>query len=362
MGRPTIKDIFLYRFSIIIPVYNVEKYVESCLKSLVNQTFKDFEIVIVDDGSKDSSMAVVKSYLSDKIVSAKIFTQKNSGQSTARNHGIQKVTGEYVLFLDSDDTFELNTLELLNNEILSNPDENFDYICFTRKDISETGIENHVKIVNYSFTQSNKILDKKGVNSGFLSFEDVSCAVTDKLFHISFFRKFYSDQIFIPGRYYEDHLFMMDAVLKTNKVLVTKHQLYRYLIREGSTMRTANMKIADDYFFLIDKLWKKKDLFFIDSEFRDQICFNHIFVQIVTFFQTLRNAGIQDKRDYYRIVNHFKELLNQSDLDIVLHSSFNSTAKNMLAKYFRSALSNYLFMNNLVFNIYDLMIKVRNRG
>lgn len=88
------------KYSIIIPVYNVEKYIKKCLDSVFSQTDKDFEVIVVNDGTKDNSMDIVKKY------DAKIINQKNQGLSAARNRGVKEAVGDYLIFLDSDDYWE----------------------------------------------------------------------------------------------------------------------------------------------------------------------------------------------------------------------------------------------------------------
>jgi len=90
------------KFSVIVPVYNVEKYLHECVDSVLNQTYPEYEIILVDDGSTDNSKSICDHYsqLDQRI---RVFHTSNSGVSTARNIGIQKAIGEYVLFLDSDD-------------------------------------------------------------------------------------------------------------------------------------------------------------------------------------------------------------------------------------------------------------------
>ena len=90
------------KVSIIIPVYNVERYIDNCLKSLINQTYKNIEIILVDDGSSDESYRICENY-SKEYSFIKLFHKKNGGPSSARNYGIEKATGEYICFVDSDD-------------------------------------------------------------------------------------------------------------------------------------------------------------------------------------------------------------------------------------------------------------------
>lgn len=104
------------KYSVVIPLYNKEHYIEKTLKSVLQQSFQDFEVLVIDDGSSDDSLAIAKLIVSDKI---KIIQQKNQGVSVARNTGIQNAKGEYIAFLDADDEWKENylaTIEELTNE------------------------------------------------------------------------------------------------------------------------------------------------------------------------------------------------------------------------------------------------------
>ena len=107
------------KISIIVPVYNAEKYLVECLNSLVEQTYKNIEIILIDDGSIDNSAKICDEY-AKKDERIKVVHQKNSGVSVARNNGLDMHTGDYVMFVDSDDWIELNTCEILINNIISN--------------------------------------------------------------------------------------------------------------------------------------------------------------------------------------------------------------------------------------------------
>ena len=99
------------KVSVVLPVYNVENYLKECLDSLVEQTYKDIEIICVDDGSSDSSLKILKEYavIDNRII---VLEQKNQGAAVARNFGLSVATGEYVSFLDSDDVFSLNLFQM----------------------------------------------------------------------------------------------------------------------------------------------------------------------------------------------------------------------------------------------------------
>lgn len=98
--------------SVIVPIYNVEKYLRQCIDSIINQTYKNLEIILVDDGSTDNSSKICKEY-KNKDSRIKLFHKKNGGVSSARNYGIEKMSGEYVLFLDGDDTINVDAVEKL---------------------------------------------------------------------------------------------------------------------------------------------------------------------------------------------------------------------------------------------------------
>ena len=148
------------KFSIIIPVYNVEKYIGKCLDSVMNQTYHDYEVIVVNDGTKDSSMNIVNNY------DVKVINQKNQGLSAARNTGVKEAKGEYILFLDSDDSIEKDLLKELNKSLKNNPDlvrfqvqeefedstekKEYPEKAFTNK----TGVEAFSLICNYHFVEN----------------------------------------------------------------------------------------------------------------------------------------------------------------------------------------------------------------
>ena len=102
------------KISVIVPCYNVEKYLEECLDSIVNQTFTDIEIICINDGSTDSTNRILDIY-SNNDSRIKIITQTNKGLSASRNIGIENSNGEYILFIDSDDYLELTAFEEIYN-------------------------------------------------------------------------------------------------------------------------------------------------------------------------------------------------------------------------------------------------------
>ncbi len=178
------------KVSVIIPVYNVEKYLSKCLDSVINQTLKDIEIICIDDGSTDNSLSILEEYAKkDKRI--KIIKQKNLGAGAARNKGLEVAKGDYLSFLDSDDFFELDMLEkLYDNAININSDIaicNFKYFCTsTGKYINARNINKfiHKKVFNYEDIPNkifnifdncswNKLLKTSFVNDNNLKFQEI---------------------------------------------------------------------------------------------------------------------------------------------------------------------------------------------
>lgn len=134
------------KISIIVPVYNSEKYLSKCLDSLVNQTLQDIEIIIINDGSTDNSQNIIDNYIKKHPTKIKNFFQQNSGQASARNFGIKNAKGEFIAFVDSDDYLELDAYEKAYTFAMQN---NFDIVSFN---FWEETVDNKYKSSYRKFT------------------------------------------------------------------------------------------------------------------------------------------------------------------------------------------------------------------
>jgi len=133
------------KFSIIVPVYNVEDYLKQCLDSIIGQTYTNFEIIIVNDGSKDNSQQIIDEYEQKYPSLIKAFKKENGGLSDARNFGVEKVVGDYILFVDSDDYINKELLEKLNEVIVR--DKEPEIISFDAQVIHKDKKENTIVFV-----------------------------------------------------------------------------------------------------------------------------------------------------------------------------------------------------------------------
>ena len=148
------------RFSVIIPVYNKGPYIKKALESVMGQSFRDFELVVVDDGSADDSYAVAKSVLDDSTVKHQLFQQNNAGVSTARNNGVAASSGDFICFLDADDWWETSFLEKMDQFISDYPDAciygtNYYYVKNGRPRICVDSIE--TGYINYCQSYARKL-------------------------------------------------------------------------------------------------------------------------------------------------------------------------------------------------------------
>lgn len=293
------------KFSIIIPVYNVEKYIKKCLDSVVNQTFKDYEIIVVNDGTQDKSMDIVKNY------DVKIINQKNQGQSAARNNGVKKAKGEYIIFLDSDDYWKKDLLKEINKSLKNNPD----VVRFQMQEVYENqdGILEHNE-------QGFKGL------TGVDAFNEIcKYHIVDAACPYAIRREYYlkNNFAFKEGMVHEDYGLIPLVIIKANLVNSISYIGYYYLQREGSTMNTKDYskikkKVSDmyqHYKYLIEEI-NKTDL---DSK---------IFKSFVANSMLSRICELEGK-DY----RDYKKKLNQEKIyDNLLTDTFSRKVKKCILK------------------------------
>jgi glycosyltransferase involved in cell wall biosynthesis len=215
--------------SVIIPVYNVEKYLRECLDSIINQTFSNIEIICVDDGSTDSSADILKEY-STRDNRITIITKENGGLSSARNAGIDIATGEYLTFLDSDDYLEKEAIQTLYDKASS---EQLDILLFCGKSFCENGFTNKAA-GNYSACPSLLTKTVSGINFFISSFKCNNHVGTSplKLFRTAFLKE--NKIRFIEGILHEDEPFYYEAILAAKRVAKTPEQFYMRRYHAGS--------------------------------------------------------------------------------------------------------------------------------
>jgi len=242
-------------FSIIIPVYNVEQYLRECLDSVFAQSFTDFEVICVNDGSTDDSKVILEEYKA-KYPSIIIIHQANKGLSAARNAGIKVAKGEYILFLDSDDWIEPDALKILVKK-----QRGEDLICFNGRRYFEDGT---TEVPDEGIIEDNltgwEYYNKYALVNRKFHFECAVSRIYKRLFLLQ------SNLFFEEGIYHEDNLFTPIVCYYAKNVKVIPYCLYVYRIREGSiTQRITSKHIFDtihganmlsDFFIPINKIDK----------------------------------------------------------------------------------------------------------
>lgn len=228
--------------SVIVPVYNVENYLRTALDSLVAQTFKDFEVILVNDGSTDLSGEICEEY-TRLYSNFHVFHKKNGGQSSARNFGLKKANGEYITFLDSDDYFEPYALEVFM-QIQQKYD--VDIVSTTENEVYK--VELNKEDSNIQISEKNiRIFDNRTFLEKALYNDEITVSNGGKLF-----KKNVLNIIYPNGKIYEDLYVFSEIALNSTKIAHTDIKLYNYLIREGSTVHSSFKKNQYDFFEAID--------------------------------------------------------------------------------------------------------------
>ena len=214
------------KVSLIIPVYNVRNYLRKCLDSVAAQTYKNLEVVIVNDGSTDDSLEIVNEY-TQKFDNMTCYTIENRGQGGARNFGIEKSTGEYIAFLDSDDYVENTYIEKL---VLAAVESGSDIAVCNNFDVDENG----EILETYKNRYKNRITSLSSEPS--ILFNRV--CPWGKLYK----RELFLDLKFVSRIWYEDMRLMPKLLLKAEKICYIDDCLVYYVQRQGSTMNNNNLK------------------------------------------------------------------------------------------------------------------------
>lgn len=219
--------------SVIVPVYNVEKYLRKCLDSILNQTFKDLEIIAINDCSPDNSFSILKEYETKGI--KVINLEKNVGLSAVRNIGINKACGKYISFVDSDDWLDKNFYEKLYSAAEKH-----------EADIAVCGIKHcHTFGLPSKYLKFDKEVYSTNIEEKFeICNIPKKSYVWNKIYRLDKLRE-YNIQ-FVEGMAYEDIMFTPEALYYTNKLVTVPDTYYNYLVRKNSIVATKSVKNETD--------------------------------------------------------------------------------------------------------------------
>lgn len=284
--------------SAIIPIFNAENKLETMLKCIARQTYRDYEVILINDGSIDNSEVICKKVV-ETSKQIRYFYQKNAGVSAARNYGIREAKGEYITFLDADDSIDDNYFQELlkgcNNadiavcDVVSETEKGEELLRFTLKEQLLT----QTQALNY-------LLTRRGINSG-------PCA--------KLFKKDIVENICFPSlKAYEDILFVTEAFSKAERIAVVNHTSYHYIQNMNGTMQNFLNSPSIDIVYATEKL-----LLFLERNKKlepacEYITFSHLYQYIIPL--------LYDK---------------QKNIDVIL------AAKKIFRKYYRHIFFNTTF-------------------
>lgn len=217
------------RVSVIIPVYNCERYIGNTLNSVINQDFDDFEIIVIDDGSTDNSLKVINDTLRGCGISYKVIHQENGGVSVARNHGIEVSSGDYLVFVDADDYIKPNHLSRLYYGI-----EDFGLTQFVKKD---GDVLSEPDSFDFEYISTDDFIKK-----------ELRMEILFNFFQLMYRADIIKDNNirFTPGVVYgEDTEFALKALIHGKKIHVSNEVTYYYVQRSDSAIRTTEFRRFD---------------------------------------------------------------------------------------------------------------------
>ena len=254
------------KVSVIVPVYNVEKYLKKCLDSLATQTLEDLEVIIVNDGSPDNSQKIIDKY-TKKYPNMHGYLKKNGGLSDARNYGIKYAKGEYVAFLDSDDYVKSDMYEKM---YLKAKENDYDMVVC---DINYV-YDNHVKRVGSGIREDTT--DIKSI------YRTIHPAAWNKIFK----KELLQDIEFKKGVWFEDVEFIYRLLPDIKSIGVVHEAFNQYVQREGSITNTINPKIYDyiDNMNGIVDFYKKEKLY---SKYQKELEYVYIRYIYATFIKSV---------------------------------------------------------------------------
>lgn len=265
------------KLSIIVPVYNVYDYIEGCLESIVNQSLKDIEVIVVNDGSPDNSQDIIDKYVEKYPKLIKSFIKENGGQGTARNLGLEYAKGKYVSFIDSDDYI----------------DKNF------AKEMYELAIKDNADVVVCDMIDVYKDKEIYQDCTNFKKIYQTTPSVCNKIFK----KELFDDVKFKGKMWYEDLNIMLKIMHNIKKISVIHKGYYLCNCRDNSTMRNDNSKKNLDMIWAIDDakeyLIKNKKF---NKDIYSYIVFNHILIETINRVESHKN---KDKKEVLRKLNQY---------------------------------------------------------
>lgn len=325
--------------SIIVPIYNVELYLRKCINSIRNQTYKNIEIILVDDGSPDNCGKICDEY-KQKDNRIKVIHKKNGGLSEARNYGIEIATGDYILFVDSDDYIANNMCQILLKKAEKYKADIIN--CSFKEVFEDETYQLSKQLIN---TKEQVFSNLEMIESYFFDITINTNVVWNKLYARKLF--FGEHKIRFPvGKLHEDNYTVYKLYYYANKVVVIDDVLYYYLRRSDSITGNPSDKNV------IDKLEAGIDEFAFANDINDQVLKSMVFAHSLNSYMGLindtsidiKNVNIRNKLQEYKLC-----ILNNANI-----------SKNSYIDYKRYI--KYFIMKFNLEKIYSLLLKIKRNN
>lgn len=323
--------------SVIIPVYNVEKYVSKCITSVISQTYTNLEILLIDDGSTDGSGTICDSYIQkDKRV--KVIHKENGGLSSARNCGLAHATGEYIAFIDSDDYVKPNFIETLHKRLVT---DNSDIaVCnFDRTD--ENG--NIISEFSLITPSEKKVLNQKEFWESFHDHSAVNIVAWNKLYKKTIF-----DSVrYFEGHIHEDVFIIPEIIERTEKISFVVESLYCYLKRSDSIVG----KVKNEHILDIDKFLAELTLSeYFDKHNYIEFLSHHLLNNIIDISTDTSNIKLTKKQKL-----EIKKIQKKISVLYVKHQT-DFSKKGLKA---RSYMTLFCFNIRLFYIVYSILQAIK---
>lgn len=299
-----------YLVSIIVPIYNVEKYLDQCIKSLCSQTYKNLEIILVDDGSKDKCPTICDTWAT-KDNRIKVIHKQNGGLSDARNYGIENANGEYICFIDSDDFISPDYIQILLNNLLKENAQIAECQYYDYFDEDKILIDHE----NEDIT----ILSNLQALRSMYNFKGFSIMIWNKLYK----KELFNNIRFPKGKLHEDVFTTYKLIYKSEKIIQTSKKIYYYRQRQNSISKQFTEKRLDviDAFKEIDDFYTEHNL----NNFKI-LNYQRALNTILLFYYLSKSKDIQKKlRKYF----------------IYFYTSYKKEPNKKIALYIRYILFKY---------------------
>lgn len=313
----------MVKVSIIVPVYNVEKYLKKCLESLVNQTLKDIEIIVVNDGSPDNSQKIIDEY-KRKYSNIKSFIKTNGGLSDARNFGIEKAIGEYIAFVDSDDYVQLDMFKTMYSKA---KEKDYDVVVCDVNYVYEKNSKQVSSLIE------NDITSKQEIKEHMIN---IYPAVWNKIFKKELFDKGIR---FKKSVWYEDVEFLYRLFPYINSIGTVKKSLINYVQRDGAITRTFDKRLYNyiDNWNGIIEFYKKNNFY---EEYYNEIEYCYVRYLFATFIKGAKNFP---KKEYKQAVDIAVNNVNEHFPNYKQNKYLKKSLKGLYLKHFNKFIAKILY-------------------